>query len=135
MSISGSQWLPWLLWTFLLISLIGMGYVLMSLRRQVIKLEDKLQQLHAMVDIASDSGIGVGRKVIALESRLLATQQRQQEIESCDLQKVTYNEAVRMINSGADTDDLVKGCGISQPEADLLKTLHASHKTAQTKEK
>jgi len=133
-SLSGWQWLSWLVWTFLLMGLIGMGYGWISLRHRVCQLEEKLQQLTGMVDITSDSGIGVGRKVISLERRLLATQQKQQEIESCDLQKVTYDEAVRMISAGADADDLIKACGITQPEADLLKTLHASQTTAQTKE-
>ena len=133
MSLFVSQWLVYSGLVFSLV-LLGVGYWFVFRQQQRLKtLEQNLASLKTNLEMSSDSGIGVGRKVLSMERRLHATEQKQQEIESADLEKVSYNEAVRLLSLGANVDDLTGSCGLTRAEANLLKVLHASQPKMQTK--
>jgi hypothetical protein len=135
MSLLDSPWLGYL-GAALSLLICGLTWLVLRLHQQRIKLlEQTLSALQSQLAMASDSGIGVGRKVVAMERRLHATEQKQKEIESTDLQKVSYNEAVRLIGMGAEVDDLVTSCGLTRAEANLLQTLHASQYRVQLKQR
>ncbi len=95
-------------------------------RQQLDALSKRLERLQSAFDMTSDCGIGVGRKVMAMEKRLQATELKQNELESTDIQKVSYNEAVRLLGMGAAVEDLVRSCGLTRAEANLLKALQTS---------
>ncbi|RMF13042.1 MAG: DUF2802 domain-containing protein, partial [Gammaproteobacteria bacterium] len=40
-----------------------------------------------------------------------------------DAQRVSYNEAVRLLQMGASLDELVDACGLSRAEAELIAAL------------
>lgn len=111
----------------------GLGWLLSVHQKKIRRLEKAIAALRGHVEVAADSGVGVGRKVITIEKRLRATEQKQQEIESTDLQKVSYNEAVRLISMGAKVDDLVSSCGLTRAEANLLEVLYVSQTASQIK--
>lgn len=118
---------------FFAITTLGFFLMLGFYRQRIRRLEIDLAALQGYLEAAADSGVGVGRKVISLEKRLRAAEQKQQEIEGTDLQKVSYNEAVRLIGMGANVEDLVKSCGLTRAEANLLEVLHSSQNARQIK--
>ena len=95
-------------------------------RRSIHSLGNQVSQVNEQLLMLSDSGKGVGRKVVALDQRLKHTERKQQELEANDVQQVSYNEAARLLSLGADVEDLVTTCGLSRAEADLIKVLHSS---------
>lgn len=70
------------------------------------------------------SSIGMGKRLVDIEQTLNITVERQQELENRDPGELAYNQAARLMEMGADVDDLVKNCGIGRPEAELMALLH-----------
>jgi len=104
-------------------------------RQSIHSLGNQVSQVNDQLLMLSDSGKGVGRKVVALDRRLKHTERKQQELESNDIQQVSYNEAARLLSLGADVEDLVTTCGLSRAEADLIKVLHTSQEPNQARYK
>lgn len=97
--------------------------------------EDRLSQLQTQVNTVSKGAIGVGKRLIEAEQRLAAAMQRQNTLESSlesrqqqptvssDL--IPYTLAERMLEQGATADSLIRQCGLSQAEAELMALVHA----------
>jgi hypothetical protein len=77
-------------------------------------------EIHAM----TNSSIGMGRRLIGVEQKLNLTADKQLELENRDPSALAYNQATRLMEMGADVDDLVQNCGIGRPEAELMALLH-----------
>jgi hypothetical protein len=70
------------------------------------------------------SSIGMGKRLVDIEQKLNITVEKQLELENRDPGELAYNQAARLMEMGADVDDLVKDCGIGRPEAELMALLH-----------
>ncbi|WP_299184062.1 DUF2802 domain-containing protein [uncultured Neptuniibacter sp.] len=85
------------------------------------------------IQAMTNSSIGMGRRLIEVEQKLNLTADKQQELENRDPSALAYNQATRLMEMGADVDDLVQNCGIGRPEAELMallhKELHAPHQS------
>lgn len=77
-------------------------------------------EIHAM----TNSSIGMGRRLIEVEQKLNLTADKQLELENRDPGVLAYNQAARLMEMGANVDDLVQNCGIGRPEAELMALLH-----------
>lgn len=69
--------------------------------------------------------VSVRVAVNSLEKKLTHTVQRQQDLENKDAGSLTYEQASKLIQMGAATEDLVKTCGLSQAEARLVSLMAA----------
>lgn len=81
------------------------------------------------IRVMNSGSIGVGRRLRQVESRLHITVEKQQELENRDPGALAYNQAAKLMEMGADVDDLVTSCGIARPEAELMALLHREIKT------
>lgn len=110
-------------------SLFGLGFLLLCLRqqRQIESLKGRFECAEQQLALLNDSGIGVGRKVVALDKRLKQAERRQQEFEATDPNRVSYNEAMKLLSMGAEVDDLVSNCGLSRAEAELMSALYVGY--------
>ncbi|WP_339800193.1 DUF2802 domain-containing protein [uncultured Marinobacter sp.] len=77
------------------------------------------RELHAV----SSSSLGVGHRVVACERQLHELRSIQDEMRQNDPLRVSYDEAARLVDLGADIEDLMNTCGISRPEAELVSAL------------
>ena len=66
----------------------------------------------------------MGKRLVDIEHRLNHTAEKQVELANRDPGVLAYNQAARLMEMGADVDDLVKDCGIGRPEAELMALLH-----------
>jgi hypothetical protein len=87
------------------------------LRRQLSAIEDELHEIRS-------GSIGLGSKVKELISSLKDTQDQQQEIAMQDPQSRFYNQAAKLVESGASIEELMRECDIPHAEAELLFNLH-----------
>lgn len=81
----------------------------------------QLEDLRSELLSNSSSSVGMGRKILELEKRLqssLTKQEEQQQGYS------PYSRATDMLGSGADINDVIKNCGISRAEAELMQLMH-----------
>ncbi|GIU03251.1 DUF2802 domain-containing protein [Shewanella morhuae] len=114
-----------------------LGLVL-YLQKQLSKLKSKVEALTVLVkegdrqresfkrelqELRSGT-IGVGRRVIELEKRLLQQSERIEESTQQDPQAKLYTRAMKMVALGAGVDELIKECELPKAEAELLIRLH-----------
>ncbi|TVP58488.1 MAG: DUF2802 domain-containing protein [Halomonadaceae bacterium] len=83
------------------------------------RLDDLGREMHAI----GSGSMGVGRRVMACEQSLLQLAGALEEMRQNDPLRVSYDEASKLVELGANTDDLMNSCGISRPEAELVTAL------------
>ena len=86
-------------------------------------LSDLVDNMAEEVQGMSKSAIGVGRKVLELEKHISVLEAKIEEMQKNDPAKVSYSEAARLVELGAGIEDLMNTCGISRPEAELVRAL------------
>tara|TARA_B100000446_G_C10449551_1_gene304703 strand:+ start:219 stop:668 length:450 start_codon:yes stop_codon:yes gene_type:complete len=86
-------------------------------------MNDLVDNLSEEVQAMSKSSIGVGRKLLELERNVESLESKIEEMQKNDPAKVSYSEASRLVELGAGIEDLMNTCGISRPEAELVKAL------------
>ncbi|ALO46315.1 DUF2802 domain-containing protein [Pseudohongiella spirulinae] len=67
----------------------------------------------------------LGQSLITLDQRVTQTQRRQQDLENKDSGSLTYAQASKLVQMGADPAELVKSCGLSEAEAKLVSLMAA----------
>lgn len=76
------------------------------------------------ISVMNTGAIGMGRRLKQIEDKLNITVEKQQELENRDPGALAYNQAAKLMEMGADVDDLISSCGIARPEAELMALLH-----------
>ncbi|WP_165856663.1 DUF2802 domain-containing protein [Marinobacter sp. JSM 1782161] len=96
-------------------------------RRRIQHLEnrfrDRLETMGRELHATSSGSMGVGQRVIACERNLHELRMAVDEMRQNDPLRISYDEASRLVDLGADIDDLMNTCGISRPEAELVSAL------------
>ena len=110
-----------------IVSFVSIGYSINARR----KLHLHQRQYEALINVLrneiqalTSSSIGMGHRLMDVENKLNITAEKQQELANRDPGVLAYNQAARLMEMGADVDDLVKNCGIGRPEAELMALLH-----------
>lgn len=123
-----SGWLP--LISLGLVALMA-TYVLM-LKRSVVSQQksvvNEVAELSKELQGLSHASIGIGRRTVSLDKEIEVLKTGIDEIRNNDPSTVSYSEASRLVELGADVDDLMNTCGISRPEAELVTALTRSKK-------
>ena len=104
-----------LLWLFLLSR---------RIKAQARQTQALINVVRAEIKAMTNGSIGMGKRLQTIEHRLNLTVEKQQELENRDPSQMAYSQATRLMEMGADIDDLVKTCGIGRPEAELMALLH-----------
>lgn len=97
-----------------------------SISRSERSMSDLVDQLSEEVQGMSKTAITVGKRVIDLEKQVATLEAKIEEIQKNDPAKVSYSEAARLVELGAGIEDLMNACGISRPEAELVRALTES---------
>ena len=124
-----------ILWAVVIVAVLTAVYSVMqvlTLRRQLDRAKHETQMLiqsvrnetHAM----GSGSIGVGQRLLEVEKKLHQTMERQADLEQRDIGTLPYNYAIRLVEMGASSDDLVKNCGLARVEADLIALVHTELK-------
>ncbi len=75
------------------------------------------RELHATT--SGSLGVG-GQRLVACERQIHELKNTLEEMRQNDPLRISYDEAARLVDLGADIDDLMNTCGISRPEAELV---------------
>ncbi|WP_375177001.1 DUF2802 domain-containing protein [Marinobacter mobilis] len=119
---------PWLFSSVVLVLLLVQTVIsqlqIRMLRSQLKSRCDSLgRELHA----SGSGNIGMGHRVVACERKLHELATTVDEMRQNDPLRISYDEASRLVELGADIDDLMNTCGISRPEAELVSALRRKH--------
>lgn len=119
---------PWALTTGALVLLFIQSLIF---RREVSRLKGQIKErcdaLGREIHATGSGSMGVGHRVVACERQLHELRGLMDEMRQNDPLRVSYDEASRLVDLGADIDDLMNTCGISRPEAELVSALKNRH--------
>lgn len=101
---------------------IGIGVALWALARTRLQ-DEAIRTLMRQNAELRENEQAMGRRLLLLEKRFNGLQRKHRELEAEDAQRVSYNEAVRLLQMGASLDELVDACGLSRAEAELIAAL------------
>jgi hypothetical protein len=87
-------------------------------------LEKQLKQARGDLRALTTASVGVGGRVLELERRLRRLAEKQKEVDLYDSANQSYDHAIDLARQGAKIDDMVKSCGISRNEAELIQMMH-----------
>lgn len=94
---------------------------------QLAKLQSQYDDLLNQLSLLRNGTMGVGRELMALERRLgKQLTNMQQPEDSREIGYMSYGEASRLIDGGADVEAVMKRAGISRAEAELLSRMHSA---------
>ncbi|MEH6470207.1 MAG: DUF2802 domain-containing protein [Halopseudomonas sp.] len=120
-------WL-WLAVAVLTIALLSTAIWLIRLQRKLTAQQRNYQALLNVlrneIRITNSGSMGMGRRLKQVEQRLNITAEKQLEMENRDPGALAYNQAAKLMEMGAEVDDLIGSCGIARPEAELMALLH-----------
>ncbi len=101
------------------------------LQQQFDAAQSQNQQLHAELEELRSGLIGVGQRVLKMQEQqqglrqcLDELQQQQQVIALSDPESKIYSRAVKMVELGADLEEIIRECELPRAEAELLFNLH-----------
>jgi len=106
------------------------GYLWFHSRRSKQQSETNLATLQGQVDslrkqlIELHSGaIGMGQRLQSVEVAMQQVNDRQQELTMQDPDRKLYSRAAKMVELGADLDEVMSECELPKAEAELLISL------------
>ncbi len=92
-------------------------------RRQVIQ-ESALMSLKGALSAVCSDELAVDQRQAEIERRMRQLAEQQEQLLSRDAEQGPYRHAVRLAAQGASREEIMKNCGVSRGEADLLLSLH-----------
>ncbi len=118
--------------TVALLLAVASSWKLRALRQQLHQWQEEQQQameaLRQENYAMSKGAMGVGQRLVQVEKRLSSTMEKQIEIEQRDPGSIPYAYAVRLVEMGASTEDLINNCGLARVEAELITLIHSEIK-------
>lgn len=118
------SYLPWAL-TAVAITLVFVQGVMLGRQHRELKstLKERCDILGRELHATASGSMGVGQRLVACERQLHELRTTMDEMRQNDPLRISYDEASRLVDLGADIDDLMNTCGISRPEAELVSAL------------
>ncbi|GAA3715133.1 DUF2802 domain-containing protein [Oceanisphaera sediminis] len=107
----------WSMWRQSQRKLEAMSRLMRELTRTRDSYRKQIEELQA-------ANIGLGDKVTELHRQLGQLSEQQQELALKDPQGKLYSRATRMVQLGADIDEIMAECDMPRAEAELLLSLH-----------
>lgn len=116
--------IPWIM-TTVVIALLAVQGILSrrELRRLRSQLKARCDTLGRELHATTSGSMGVGQRLVTCERQLHELRSALDEMRQNDPLRISYDEASRLVDLGADIDDLMNTCGISRPEAELVSAL------------
>ena len=94
------------------------------------KLRDNLiRTLQDNVRALCAGASGVGNHLDTVEQKLRRLAERQNQMDMRDQTTHTYGHAIKLVQRGANLEDIMENCGLPRGEAELLLNLHRSGAT------
>ncbi|MCQ4054212.1 MULTISPECIES: DUF2802 domain-containing protein [Aeromonas] len=87
-----------------------------TLQGQLESLRKQMMELHT-------GAIGMGQRLQAVEGAMQQINDRQQELTMQDPERKLYSRAAKMVELGADLDEVMSECELPKAEAELLISL------------
>lgn len=92
----------------------------MTMADQLLQAQERIHQLDQQFAALCKASAGAGEHVVQLEHKMLRLIERQNQVEMRASSQRPYSQASQLVHKGANTNDLMETCGLTQGEAELL---------------
>ncbi|WP_421321173.1 DUF2802 domain-containing protein [Aeromonas veronii] len=89
----------------------------------VATLQGQLESLRKQIMELHTGAIGMGQRLQSVEGAMQQVNERQQELTMQDPERRLYSRAAKMVELGADLDEVMSECELPKAEAELLISL------------
>ncbi|MGL4917166.1 MAG: DUF2802 domain-containing protein [Aeromonas allosaccharophila] len=89
----------------------------------VARLQGQLESLRKQMMELHTGAIGMGQRLQSVEGAMQQVNDRQQELTLQDPERRLYSRAAKMVELGADLDEVMSECELPKAEAELLISL------------
>ncbi|RDH43624.1 DUF2802 domain-containing protein [Zooshikella ganghwensis] len=103
---------------------LSMMFAVYRWRLQQQQSEQQLQRLQEDLKAVAAGAIGVGKHLQDVEAKLYLLVDKQEILEQRDLGSLPYNQASKLLEMGASTQEVASSCGLTQAEVELLARFH-----------
>ncbi|WP_421326655.1 DUF2802 domain-containing protein [Aeromonas veronii] len=86
-------------------------------------LQGQLESLRKQMMELHTGAIGMGQRLQSVEGAMQQVNERQQELTMQDPERRLYSRAAKMVELGADLDEVMSECELPKAEAELLISL------------
>ena len=116
----------------LLSSTLTLLFALVLLRRKYRKQSSSSHVSRMQNDLRAltTAAVSMGERVLEIERRQRRLAERQDQMDIYDSANQPYEQAIRMVQNGAKVEELVKICGLSTNEAQLIHMMHRFDKAS-----
>lgn len=123
----------WIIPVVLFLAIIGLWLALQKRQRQISALKLLFHEQQRQIATIKDEihelrngTLGVGSRVQDVEGKLAQAMERQEQLSqvNTDPQSKLYGHAMKMVELGANVEDIMKECDLPRGEAELLVSLH-----------
>ncbi len=95
------------------------------------KLSGQMGRLQHDLSTINSAAMGVGQRLISAEKKLRGSMEKQQQFEMNSVDHLPFDQAVSLVEGGADAGQLVDRCGLSEAEAGLMALLQDKKKVVE----
>ncbi|MFL9595551.1 DUF2802 domain-containing protein [Aeromonas veronii] len=113
-----------------LVALVFASYIWFKSKRSkqeseasVATLQGQLESLRKQMMELHTGAIGMGQRLLSVEGAMQQVNERQQELTMQDPERRLYSRAAKMVELGADLDEVMSECELPKAEAELLISL------------
>ncbi len=111
-----------LVWLFILRKRIAQmeqkhTHQMQQVTKQLVISRSEIKEIRAAV-------LGLGKKVTGLETVTYEVSEKQEEMQLFEPDSKLYSRAVKMVELGANVEEIMAECELPQAEAELLVSLH-----------
>jgi len=111
-------------------SLIVCYAYILRLKSRVSRYEDAVNSLRADISDVCTGAVGLGEHVAQLERRAHQITQRQEKYEMQVPGSQSYRHAMKLVDKGANLEEVIEDCGLARGEAELIALAHRIKKAS-----
>lgn len=113
---------------FLLLLAFNVSVISLFLIGRVRKLQTEVSQLRSTIFVAREqsarSAHGLSGRIQALEGQMITANAQKAELKANKPMETNLAQANKLLDLGIDSEQLVKGFGLSEAEANLMSLVH-----------
>lgn len=119
---------------FFILTLCSIGFLFFKFNEKSIFFQKENHLITRSIETTSQILMGMGQRIIALESQIKKVTRRQEELEQSQRKQgleQAYHHAKKLFELGVDVNEVASHCNIPFAEADLIFKLSNHHHSKQ----
>lgn len=97
---------------------------LQDLRERLEQQEQRLAGLQSELAALCKASVGAGQRIVQLSDQVRRLGERQDRTELQTMSERSFERAIERVREGGDVEALMRECGLTRGEAELLITVH-----------